>query len=95
MLFYLGSYNQIEKPSFDFKHYCPSLVIIGPWYNTKICSRLYASLFEDYVTTDKHYIYDLIWSSEAHELKHKYVNDEASSGGVRPVQFNSSEDSLI
>ena len=60
-----------------------------------IHSQLNGYLFEDYVTATKCDRYDLICSIDAHERDHKYVNDEASSGGVRPVQFNSSEDSLI
>ena len=51
---------------FDFQNHFPSWIIIGPWYNTMICSIFYGSLFEDYCTTDKCDKYNIIFSIEAH-----------------------------
>ena len=36
-----------------------------------------------------------MYSIEAHERNHKYVNDEASSSGGRPLKLNPIKDSLI
>ena len=54
-----------------------------------ICSRWHGSLFEDYVTTSKRDIYNLMCPIEDHEIKQKSVNDEASSGGDIPLLSNS------
>ena len=39
----------------------------GPWYNTAILSRLHGSLFEDFITHTKTFIYNLMCSLVAHD----------------------------
>ena len=84
-----------QEPNFYLQLHCTSWVINIPCYNTTICSQLQGLLFEDYVKTTRRERYNLMCSIEAHERKHKYVNDEASSGGGRPLPPNSTEDDLI
>ena len=54
-----------------------------------ICSRSHGLLFEDDVTTARCDRYNLMCSIEDHEIYHRYINDEASSGGGIPLTFNS------
>ena len=77
-----------QKLNFDFQLHCSSYIINGLWYNTTICSRLNISFFEDYVTTTRQDRYNLMCSIEAHEREHKTINDDASSGGERPLLSN-------
>ena len=85
---------------FVFQKHCTSWIINGPWYNTKIFSRLYDSVFENYFTTAKHNKYNLMYSIEVHEKNRKSVNkqkpvdDETSSGGGIPLPPNPTEKSL-
>ena len=95
MLVYIGSSSKTKKNNFYLKLHCPSWVIYGPGYNIMVCSQWHGSLFEDYVTTSKRDRYNIIFPIEAHERNQKSVNDEASSGGGRPLTYNSTEDSLI
>ena len=78
-----------QKINFDIQLQCPSWVINGPQYNSMIFLRLNGSLFEDSVTTEKCDRYNIICSIDDCERNHKSVNDEACSGGGRPLQFNS------
>ena len=66
-----------------------------PFYNTTICSRLHSLLFEDYVTTFIRDQYNTIFTIEDHEREHKFLSDEASSGGDRPLPLNSKKEYLI
>ena len=84
-----------QNLNFDFQIHCISWVLNLPWYNTQICPRLHGSLFEDYVTTDRQGIYNLMCSIEAHKRYQKTINDDASSGGGIPLPSNSKKDVLV
>ena len=84
MLVYLGSCSQ-KKPSFNSQHNCPYCIINIPWYNTTICSRSHGLVFLKYVTAARHDQYNPMCSIEAHETEHKSIDDEAGSGGGRPL----------
>ena len=56
-----------------------------PWYNTDICSSLYGSLFEYFIThagTDR---YNLICSLVAHDKIQPYYEDDEISIGDRLI----------
>ena len=52
-----------------------------PWYNTDICSRLYGSLFEDFITQSRTYIYNLMYSLVAHDKIQQFFEDDERSTG--------------
>ena len=87
MLVYIGS-SSLTKNIFYLQLNCLFRVINVPWYNNIIFSRWHGLLFYNYVTTDKRERYNLRCLIEDHEINHKYVNDEASSGGGRPIPLN-------
>ena len=47
----------------------------GPWYNTAICSRLYVSLFEDFITHVRTDRYNLLCYLVAHDKKQPDYED--------------------
>ena len=84
-----------QQLNFDFQHHCPSWILNGPGYNTNTRSKLYGSLFEDYVTTTRRYRYNLMCSIEAHKRYQKSINDDKSSDGDRPLPYNSTKHVLL
>ena len=46
----------------------------GPWYNTAICSRLYGSLFEDFITHARTDRYNIMCSLGAHDKNNLLMN---------------------
>ena len=60
-----------------------------------ICSLLHVSVFGDYVTTARCDQCNIMCSIEAHEREHKYINDEVSIRGGRPLPYNSTKYVLI
>ena len=53
----------------------------GPWYNTAICSRLYESLFGDFLTHAITNRYNILCYLVAHDKKQPaYKDDERSIG---------------
>ena len=59
-----------------------------------ICSQWHGSLFEYCVTTAKRDIHNLMCSIDAYERDHKLLNEEASSGSVRVIPSDSTEEDL-
>ena len=59
-----------------------------------ICSQWNGLLFEYCVTTAKRDIYNLMCSIGAYERDHKLLNEEASSGSVRVLPSDSTEEDL-
>ena len=47
----------------------PNWLNKGPWYNKAICSRLYGSLFEDFITHARTDRYNLLCYLVAHDKK--------------------------
>ena len=84
-----------QKLNFYSRTHFPSWVINGQWYNTMICSLLNGSSFEDYVTSARQDKYNLMCSIEAHEVYHPTINYDSSSGGGRPLTFNSKKDVVV
>ena len=61
----------------------------GPWYDTSICSKLYGSRFEDFITQAIIDRYNLICSSVAHDgLQLYYKDDERSIGDMAIPDFS-------
>ena len=53
----------------------------GPWYNTSICLKLHESRFENFITQERTYRYNLMCSLVAHDrLQLDYTVDESSIG---------------
>ena len=74
-----------QELNFDFQYHCHSWILNGPWYNTMICSQFHCSSFEYYVTTGKRDRYNIMCSIEDHDIDFPTVNDDAISGGGRPL----------
>ena len=55
----------------------------GPWYNIDICSRLYVSLLEDFITHARNDKYNLMCSLVANDKKLPYYEDDEGSIGDR------------
>ena len=56
---------------------------------------MYGSSVEDYITTVRWYIYNIICSIEAHDRDNPTVNDDSSSGGGIPLTPNLTKSALV
>ena len=57
----------------------------GPWYNKNICSKLYGTNFEDFITQARKYRYNIMCSLVAHDRLQENKPDDESSTGNRVI----------
>ena len=79
---------------FDFNQQCPVWINNGPWYNTKFCSHLRSSYFDDFCTTEQHGRYDLMCYVNYHDKMHVTCYYYVGSEGGRPLPYGSKISSI-
>ena len=57
----------------------------GPWHNKNICSKLYGTTFEGFITQDRTYQYNIICSLVARDRLQDNEQDDESSPGDRVI----------
>ena len=57
----------------------------GPWHNKNICSKLYGTTVEGFITQDRTYRYNIICSLVAHDRMQENKPDDESSIGDRVI----------
>ena len=57
----------------------------GPWYNKNICSKLYRTTFEDFITQARIYPYNIMCYLVAHDRTQDDKQDDESSIGDRVI----------
>ena len=57
----------------------------GPWHNKNICSKLYETTFEGFITQARTYRYNIMCSLVAHDRMQDNKQDDESSIGDRVI----------
>ena len=65
------------------------------WYNTTICTKLNDRIFEDDLKTGHKDRYELVFSVDKYGKENTSMNDDAISGGGRPITSTPSKESLL
>ena len=64
------------------------------WYNIYICLNLYGSMFEDFITHARTYMYNLMCSFDAHDKMQPNYEDYEISIGDRSITNDATKKSL-
>ena len=84
-----------KQLKYDIEQHNPDLITYGPWYNTSICTKSHATVFEKYVINERTDRYNLMFSIDAHEKQRpSYVYDGISCGG-HSLPSNLTTESLV
>ena len=67
---------------FNIEENFPNWIQNKTWYNTRICSHLSGSYFEEFFNTTQQDRYDLMCYVDAYDKLHPTCYDYVSSGGV-------------
>ena len=84
MLHHVGMSRIIcSKKEMDYDNYTNrknlSWFDTGSWHNKNICSKLYGTTFESFITQDRTYRYNIMCSLVAHDRMQDNKKDDESS----------------
>ena len=83
MLWIISSNEEMKYESDESNH--QYWLNKGPWYNRAICSMLYVSLFEDFITNARNDRYNILCCIVAHDKKQPAYEDDESIIGDRII----------
>ena len=67
----------------------------GPWYNTKICTKLNVQSFKNDFKTGHKDRYELMCAVDVYDKEHVPMPDDVSSGVGRPMPITSPKEALF
>ena len=73
----------------------PNLITCGTWYNTSICKKIHAKVFEEFIRNARTDRYNIMCYIDANEKENPSEYYYGSRGGGYPLTLTSTTEALV